>query len=325
MNAISRKQLRIATLVYWILLLYIVAALVWWFIALQQQNLQMVDLKMQKLDRTAFDYASRLHSLTEERDRKTAQYTGEGVTFLLLILLGALFVYRAVRKQLSLQVQEKNFMMAVTHELKTPIAVARLNLETLRKYELDTEKRNRLIRAALQETQRLETLAANILLSSRLEGQGSGIEMEPLDFSELVNRIIGEFSERYPSRTWVNKTIPGLWLKGDAFLLQMLVNNLINNAIQYSPSEKQIEIVLQKTGKKIALEVKDEGPGIPGEEQQKIFKKFYRVGNEQGKSAKGTGLGLYLCRKIAEDHKGTISVSNRLPAGSIFTVWFPAL
>jgi two-component system sensor histidine kinase CiaH len=325
MNSINRKQLRIAILVYWVLLLYIIAALIWWFIALERQNSQMHEFKVQQMSPEDPNYTARLEYFTKEKDRKTAQYVGEGTTFLLLIILGASFVFRAVRRQLRLQLQEKNFMMAVTHELKTPIAVAKLNLETLQKYELDPEKRHFLIRAALQETQRLETLASNILLSSRLEAKGSQVVLYPLDLSALVLKAAGELQNQNRERKWQIDITPGLNISGDGFLLQMLINNLADNALKYSPADAEISILLHSSGSQVILTVADHGPGIPFEKRSKIFEKFYRIGNEETRTAKGTGLGLYLCKKIAADHRAQIWVKENEPAGSIFTVSFPAL
>src|SRR6476620_9679127 len=109
--------------------------MVWWFIALQNQNTQMFAYKLAQLNHSDTAFEKNLAQINDEQKRKTAQYIGEGVTFLLVILVGAVFVYRATKKQILLSQQEQNFMMAVTHELKTPIAVTKLNLETLQKHK----------------------------------------------------------------------------------------------------------------------------------------------------------------------------------------------
>lgn len=262
--------------------------------------------------------------LEEEHKRNLVKYIGEGSTFLLLILIGAGYVYRSVRRQFQLQQQQQSFMMAVTHELKTPISVARLNLETLQKYQLDPEKQKKLIRMTLDETERLNILTNNILVSSQLEGGGYVISKEELDLSDLFKDCIHNFIHRYPERQFIESIEPGMDLPGDALLLQLLINNLLENAIKYSPKEKPIACLLNLEKGKIKLQVIDEGPGIPAEERKNIFKKFYRIGNEATRKTQGTGLGLYLCRKIAEDHKADISVTNHLPSGSIFEVSFRA-
>ena len=322
MNLFGKKRLAIATTVYWVLLAYIIAGLGWWFIALQTQNRQMASYKLQELKLDDPAYESRLNAINAEADRKTAGYIGEGSTFLLLILVGALFVYREVRRQIRLQLQQQYFMMAVTHELKTPIAVTKLNLETLQKHRLDEQRQQKIIQAALQETGRLDNLANNILIASQLEGGGYTRSKEDLDLSSLVQRIVHDLRHRYTDRKWEDAIAPGCSLAGDPLLLQMLVSNLAENAIKYSPKEGVISILLRKQKDHILLQVKDEGPGRPEDEKKKIFDKFYRTGQEQTRTAQGTGLGLYLCRKIALDHKATIKVTDNSPVGSIFTVSF---
>jgi signal transduction histidine kinase len=104
----------------------------------------------------------------------------------------------------------------------------------------------------------------------------------------------------------------------------MLLTNLIENAIKYSPRNTLVEVFLIRDRNDIRFIVKDKGPGIAAEERDKIFEKFYRVGNEVTRTAKGTGLGLYLSRKIAKDHQAEITVEDNGASGSIFTVTFPA-
>ncbi|MBC7687213.1 MAG: two-component sensor histidine kinase, partial [Aquabacterium sp.] len=117
------RRLRIILIVYWFLLTYIIAALVYWFIALNQQNTQMADLATSQLKAGDAQYTHELNDIANLKKRKTAQYIGEGSIFLLLILSGAVFIYRMVRRQFKQGQQQQNFMMAITHELKTPIAI----------------------------------------------------------------------------------------------------------------------------------------------------------------------------------------------------------
>src|SRR3954463_10473014 len=117
----KKKRLLIITIVYWVLLVYIIAALVWWFIALENQNRQMINYKLSELATDDPSYSKKLDRLVSEKKRKTTRNISEGATFLALIIIGAVFMYRAVRRQFTLQKQQENFMMAITHELKTPI------------------------------------------------------------------------------------------------------------------------------------------------------------------------------------------------------------
>jgi signal transduction histidine kinase len=326
----NRKGIKFATTIYWLLLFYIVAALIWWFISLEKQNRQMTDFKINHLnatvDHTLYPklYNETLEKIEKDFERNHIKYISEGSTFLILILVGAAFVYRSVLKQFFLHQQQQNFVMAVTHELKTPISVARLNLETLQKYNLDPDKEKKLIRMTLEETERLNTLTNNILISSQLEGGGYTTSKEELDLSDLFKDCIKNFVHRNPERKFVESIDTDMDVQGDSLLLQLLINNLLENAIKYSPKEKPITCLLHKQNGKIELHVIDEGSGIPEKEKKNIFKKFYRIGDEATRQTKGTGLGLYLCKKIAEDHNADISVTDQLPHGSNFAVTFNA-
>ena len=325
----GKKNIRRVTIVYWLLLLYIIAALVWWFISLEKQNAQMKDFHVKQLTATIDSasspelYKNEYAKIESDYNRGNIKFISEGITFLLLILVGASFVYRSARRQFKLQLQQQNFMMAVTHELKTPISVARLNLETLQKYSLDPEKQKKIIRITLQETERLNSLTNNILLSSQLEGGGYKTANEELDLSDLLKDCVQHFQNRYPERIFKSDIQQDIDVKGDTLLLQMLINNLLENAVKYSPKEKEITCILKNNDDRtIALSIKDEGEGVPDNEKTKIFQRFYRIGNELTRRTQGTGLGLYLCKIIASYHNADISVTNNKPTGSNFTVTF---
>lgn len=318
------KKLRSIFFIYWILLAYIIAALVWWFIALNRQNDQMTQYKLQELNPATQHSETLSATIKAENKRKKAQYVGEGSIFFLLIAAGAVFVYRAVRRQLRQSQEQQHFMMALTHELKTPIAVAKLNLETMQKRKLDETQRERLLQTALQETNRLNALCNNMLLSSQIEAGGYRITSDETDFSELVAGCASDFTNRFPQRRIQTQVQKNLFVHGDTLLLQMAVNNLIDNALKYSPKEAGIQVILSENADTIQLQVKDEGKGIPDSEKENIFHKFYRIGNAATKAAKGTGLGLYLTKKIVGQHNANISVTDNQPTGTIFTISIPS-
>lgn len=320
------KKLRRATVLFWVLLLYIIAVLVWWFVLLERQNNAMFELKVKELTNNTFDatspqFKNALDTIQAQKRRNTIKYTGEGATFLLLIILGAVFIYRLVRGQFRMQHQQQNFMMAITHELKTPISVARLNLETLQRHVLDEEKQKKLLQSSLQETMRLDTLINNILVLSQIDSGSFPSSKEELDCSDLVCDVILQFKNRYPERKILSEVEQDVDLVADPVLLKLLVSNLLENANKYSVKTALITCRLNKTNG-IKLQVIDEGPGISEEEKKHIFQKFYRIGNEQTRTTQGTGLGLYLCKKIATYHHADILVTDNKPQGSIFTVQF---
>lgn len=322
MSIFKTRKLAAITIVYWFLLSYILVALVFWFFELQHQNERMTNLLLNELRHDEPNYYNKTVGILDEKKRKTAQYIGEGSMFLALILVGAVFVYRAIRRQIMLSQQQQNFMMAVTHELKTPIAITQLNLETLQKRKLDESQQQKLITNTLQEANRLNTLCDNILLASQLDGGEYKISKNEINLSEVVKTAVEEFKTRFPNRNICSDLQDDIYVLGEQLLLQMLLNNLIDNALKYTPKDKEIKVSLSKLNGSISIIVADKGAGIADDEKKKVFEKFYRVGNESTRTAKGSGLGLYLCKRIARDHNGAIGVENNEPSGSIFTVDF---
>lgn len=323
-------RLRKTILFFGLLLLYVIAALVWWFISLEKQNKKMYHSGLQQLNMivnksaTPSLYDKELNKLQEEYHRNQVKYAGEGIVFLGLIIVGAAVMFRSLRRQIIMQQQQQNFMMAVTHELKTPIAIAKLNLETLLKHKLDEQKQTKLLTMTLDETKRLNFLTNNILISSQLEDSRHTVTKEELDFSDLLKAKVAEFTNRINDRQFICEIEEDTDINADPLLLEILVNNLIENAVKYSDKNSRITVRLQKKDVSIILQVIDEGQGIPDSEKKKIFSKFYRIGDEATRTQKGTGLGLYLCKLIADDHSADISVSDNIPKGSIFAVNFKA-
>ena len=322
MTSLKLRGIRTLFILYWFLLAYIIAALIWWFIALNNQNNIIALLKLEQVN-TRGNIQAESNKILNEKSRRTAQYIGEGVTFLLLTLAGALFVFRAVRRELKLSRQQQNFMMAITHELRTPITISKLNLETLQKRHLAEDVQKKLIANTLQEANRLNDLSNNLLLAGQFEAGGYNVAREELNLSDLVQHSVNDYQSRFPLRIIHSECEKDIYLVGDKLLLQMAINNLIDNALKYSPEDKPVEVRLSGKKGKISLAIKDEGKGIPKPEKQKVFNKFYRLGNEHTKGAKGTGLGLFLTHKIAAQHKGTITISDNLPKGSVFIVDLP--
>jgi signal transduction histidine kinase len=166
-------------------------------------------------------------------------------------------------------------------------------------------------------------LINNILISSQLDGKGYQPQKEVLDLSALTMDEVKSFSARYPDRPVHTRIEPGIEHTGDALLLKLLVSNLLENANKYSGKGTPVFVSLQK-GRSVLLQVRDEGSGIADSEKEAVFQKFYRIGNEQTRTTKGTGLGLYICKKIASVHGASIQLTDNEPKGAVFTIQFPA-
>lgn len=321
--------MRFFNIIYLLLLAYTIAALVFWGLSLNKQSKIIYEQQLLHL-RSQVDtvtqqksYIEQKNKLEENRERRRKQYMGEGSTFLLVILIGAAIVYSSFRRSIRLSKQQNNFMLSVTHELKSPIAAMKLNLQTLERYKLDEEKKNTLIDKCIKESNRLNDLCNNMLLASQMEGRQYKAAKEKLSFTELVSYSAKEYMQRYPSRFEDQISEEENWLQGDKLMLQMAVSNLIENALKYSPPDTVITVKLFSKNNQACLQIMDLGVGIPDNEKHKIFRKFYRLGNENTRKTKGTGLGLYLTQRIVQQHKGKISVKDNKPIGSVFELVLP--
>lgn len=313
------KSVRIVFILYWILLAYIVAALIFWFLSLAKQNYQLTQFKLQTVNVQDPNYQQKIKKINSENERKKTQYLSEGITFLFFIVAGAVFVFRITRNQLRQSQQQHNFIMAITHELKTPIAVTKLNLETMQLRKLDYNQQHKLITSTLQEANRLNTLCNNMLLLTQMDTSNYKLSKEKFDLSTLVSDCAEDFSERFPNRIMKVSITEQIIFTGDQLLLQLAINNLLDNAIKYSSKDSVVLISLINQDRRIILQVADEGPGVKAEEREKIFEKYFRGANNQ---IKGTGLGLYLTRQIVKQHGGQISLKDNKPTGTIFEIQF---
>jgi len=321
----KRHRLILITVAYWFLLTYIITALIFWFLSLVKQSKQMSEYKLLQLKKDAPEYYVKVAEIIEEENRKIAQYIGEGSTFMLLILLGAVFVYRAARRQIQLNAQQQNFMMAVTHELKTPIAITKLNIETLLKRKLEESQQEKLLHNALNESNRLNDLCDNILLTSQIDAGAYKPNKEIIHLNALLNESVSNFKTRFPTQPIADVYGEDVFIKGDHLLIQLAVNNLIENAIKYSDKLQPIEVSLSKESASARIFIKDRGWGVKGKDKRKIFEKFYRAGDENIRKTKGTGIGLYLSKKIIEEHGGSIGLQDNTPSGCIFVISLPII
>lgn len=314
---IKIRPIRTIYIFYWLLLAYIIAALIFWFFALNNQNSELSFYKRDMIAASDVAHVQKISRIEIEKKRKSAQYLGEGITFLSLILAGAVFVFRIINKQLKQTQQQQNFIMAITHELKTPIAVTKLNLETMKKRQLDFDQQQKLINTTIQEANRLNALCNNILLLGQFDTGGYSFINEDFDLGVLAKDCAGDFENRFPQRNIQIEIAEEATITGDRLSLQLAVNNLLDNAIKYSDKDDVILLKVFKDHKWIILQIIDEGHGIGKEESGKIFDKYFRGAQRQ---TKGTGLGLYITREIVKQHHGDIHMTNNEPRGCIFEI-----
>lgn len=308
--------------IFWILLAYVVAAIIWWGISLEQQNYELFQAKTQNqyLDKVAFE------KVKTERNKKTIKHISEGGVSMLIILLGAGLLYSLLRRMMHISHKEKNFILAMSHELKTPLSSVQLNLETLQKRNIPEPTKHQLIKSALQEIKRLDTLYTNILTTSRFdEGKTLKKNFQVIKLPPLLYHIVGQFQNSFPSYTFslTDQSKQDLQINGDRNLIHLLFYNLIDNAVKYSPQENpHIYINLQEDANNVYVSIRDEGIGISDINSKYIFKKFFRIEDENTRNTKGTGLGLYIVQQTLNLHNASIKVQANKPRGTVFTTQF---
>lgn len=254
-----------------------------------------------------------------------------GVIFFLLIIAGltlnTIFLVREIRRN----EQHDSFINAVTHELKTPIASIRLYLETLQTRAVDDAKRKEFYGIMLADSDRLLHTVEQVLRAGRAGDQRRQIQLSLIDLGELARGCV----ELARQQTHLDETTLQYqeslngerrpMVKGDAEELRAAISNLIDNAIKYS--DKEIHVTVEVTDvddRRVAVRVTDKGAGIPRGYLDQIFKRFYRVPRRISVKVKGTGLGLFIVRSVANKHGGkAFAESEGEGLGSSFTIQLP--
>ncbi|HWK98534.1 MAG TPA: ATP-binding protein [Parapedobacter sp.] len=262
--------------------------------------------------------------LIESQPHRKVMIIGEGIFFMLIFVVGALKLKKAFVREHKIQQQQQNFLLAVTHEFKSPLASIKLAIQTILKRSLSEEQRNQFLSNSLKDIERLDDLVGNVLIATKLENLRYNFPKEDINLSELVKNVAGRL-QIHSCTTQVIKTEleAGLQIDGDRFAITNVVTNLIENAVKYSPPCAHVSVKLTQESGCIIFSVADHGIGIADNEKKLIFNKFYRVGSEDTRKTKGTGLGLYIVKTVLERHRAQIRVKDNIPSGSIFEVVFP--
>ena len=251
-------------------------------------------------------------------------------TVLFLLLIGglSLMVVLLVR-EVRLNERQSNFVSAVTHELKTPVASLKLYIDTLRMRELSDDKRRDFYGTMSQDLDRLNATINNVLNAAMYTDKRVA-DPRPLDLARVVRRAVDLTRTRHqlPAESVVYEGAESLRLMGDASALETAVLNLLDNAVKYSrDQEVRVEVELRHDQDGQAhLRVRDHGIGMSRAHLRLIFNRFYRIGSEVRRSRTGTGLGLFIVRSVVKAHKGTVAAdSPGLDRGSVFTVTLPGV
>lgn len=269
-----------------------------------------------------------LIDLTEELHEKSGSskrvfmIIGEGTVFLSLLLFGLWKIKQSVKKEIQIARQQHHFMLSVTHELKTPIAATRLYLQTLQRHQLNPEKQEEILEKALDETKRLEQLVEQILTAARIERQSLSLHKEKIRLNAFLKAQVDIQAKRFTIPI-ILETFPETEMITDPMVLSTILNNLIENAVKYAPTEKGVHILVSHSDHLMRIQVRDFGDGIEEQYQALLFKKFTRLENEETRKTKGTGLGLFIASECTKALGGTLNYKRPADGGSSFEIHIP--
>ena len=249
------------------------------------------------------------------------------LTLLLILSFGVVLIVRTVAHEMEVLRIKSDFVSSVSHEFKTPLTSIKALTERLMEGKVkDQAKMSRYFSMISRDTNKLTNLVGNILDFAKMEEGKKEYEFEETDMIEWLDQTVENFRKENLQRemkihTQFPADIPHVSIDKNAMAL--VVNNLLDNAIRYSTSKNEIEIIVNKDDDNLLIKVRDFGIGIPRDELGKIFEKFYQGSNTTRLSTKGTGLGLAIVRHTMESHGGEVYVESKVDQGSTFTLSLP--
>jgi PAS domain S-box-containing protein len=267
-----------------------------------------------------------------ELRRRNGSLVSLGVTYAPLMtphgrLLNIIGTARDITRFREADALKDTFISVVSHELKTPVAIIKGYAETLRRPEARTNPGlvEEMLTDVVQEADRLARLVDDLLDASRLQAGGLPFrDVDEVDLQYVAQRVVDRYRPQTRRHDLVMSFPPSFpTIHGDAQRLEQALDNLVSNAIKYSPRGGTVEIRGRSNPAEVVLSISDEGVGIPLDEQERIFDRFYRVEGPETRAVAGTGLGLYLTRAIVEAHGGRCWVSSTPGRGSTFHVALP--
>lgn len=232
---------------------------------------------------------------------------------------------RDITREREQEEQRSTFISVISHELQTPIAIIKGYASTLARSDaaLNPEALRTRLKAIEEEADRLNKLVGNLLYASRIQAGGLQMDITPLDLAPLIERVAERLRVKNPEAT-ISLDLPAHLptVMADRERIEEVLQNLLENAIKYSPGKARITVTCRTTGDEVTVSISDQGMGISLREQSEIFERFQRAGNSKS-SIQGAGLGLYICRAIVEAHGGRIWVESTLHSGSTFSFSLP--
>ena len=301
----------------------------WWTILLNKKNAEtykakkeLLDIEIRNSDLEKEIIVQKGIALDSNFLRQRGMIYGEAFVFGIMLIAGIWFIYRTFKKEYALSQQQNNFLLSITHELKTPLASIGLILDTFKKRKLSEAQITSLSDNALEETKRLENIVENLLVTSRLQTKPK-LNKEQIPLAIMVSDLASKLEIQYSEHEVINEIPTGLNISVDNEAFRIVMKNLIENALKYSPPQNAIRVRAFDKAKQLVISVQDQGTGISDPEKKRVTEKFYRVGSEETRKTKGTGLGLYLADQIVHAHGYELSISDNVPMGTIINIKIP--
>jgi len=262
--------------------------------------------------------------LHQKKLNKEFAWLGEGISIAIITLIIVLILYVYLDKILKFNLQQRNFLLAITHELKTPVASSSLAIQTAAKLNENNNQTTQILAIALKNMKRLGQLIEQVVLATKLEGSFIKTQKDWVNLQKILENLESDFGENYPENI-KNSSFDyrKISLYCDMEMIQISLANLISNSIKYS-EENSVNICVKvlRDGIQTKIMVCDQGIGIPMSERSNVFRKFYRIGDERTRSTKGSGLGLYLVKEIAKLHEARVIIEDNQPQGTCVSMIF---
>jgi signal transduction histidine kinase len=243
-----------------------------------------------------------------------------------VMALGVFFVARAAAREVRLAELKSNFVSSVSHDLKTPLALIQLFAETLELGRLkNTDRAPEYYRIINSEARKLTRLINNLLDFSKIEAGLRRYKRQPMDLSEVTRHVLDSLESqfRHNQFTVTSRLTGPVPVLIDQEAAEQALENLLSNAMKYSPEHREIEVEVARNGQHGVVRVTDRGVGIAPRFHRRIFRKFYRIQTDAGSGPQGTGLGLAIVDHVMRGHGGYVSVDSEPGRGSTFTLHFP--
>ena len=301
------------------MIVFLLAQGIWWVVFMARLVDEKVSLAAELGASPEF-----IEAIHQEEISRQIMVGLEGIVFLALFFVGAWLIYRSLVKTEEIKFHQQNFLMAVTHELKTPLASISVYIDALKSDKIPQEKKLEVIPKIREDVSRLEKLVENVLEAGRFQRSGYTLDREQIDLSQLTGERLDKLvSLPLAGPLHITRNLESnIILYGDRSALGRAIDSILENSLKYADTGSAIiDVNLSSRNQEIMLEISDNGIGLEKKDLVRVFERFYRVGNELTRRSAGTGLGLYLCREIIRAHGGKVTAdSPGLGKGTRFTI-----